>query len=131
MIFANPSHALAHHVTGAIARGQGVPIVEQSATPAPCPCQRCNEPAGPFVGGERSSRYLARHKAANPHNFPRVQGWPALSPSEVARRDAEAQGRAAPHGEQCPPHIARPGSAWAAWWAHGNGPARHVDGERA
>lgn len=131
MIFANPSHALAHHVTGAIARGQGVAIVEEPAAPAPapCPCMICKGEASP--GGERSSRYLARHKAANPHNWPRVQGWPALSPSEVARRDAEAQGRAAPPGAECPAHVARPGSAWASWFAHGNGPARIVDGGRA
>ena len=128
MIFANPSHALAHHVTGAIARGQGVAIVEEPATPrrAPCPCMICKGETGYIPGGERSSRYLARHKAANPHNMPRGQGWPALHGFELSRRDAEAQGRAAPRGTDCPAHVARPGSAWAAWFAHGNGPARDV-----
>ena len=130
MIFANPSHALGHHVTGAIARGQGVAITEQPATPAPAPapgpCMRCNGETGYIPGGERSSRYLARHKAANPHNLGRVQGWPPLHGFELSRRDAEAQGRAAPRGEACPPHIARPGSAWASWWAHGNTVARDI-----
>jgi hypothetical protein len=88
--------------------------------PVACPCLAC---AGQETGPD--SVYLARHALENPHNVARVQGWPSLSPADLARRNAESAGRRAPPGTPCPPNQARPGSAWAAWFTHGNGPARY------
>lgn len=88
--------------------------------PPACPCLTCTG-----QGYGHDSAYLARHAAANPHNLERVQGWPALSPAALARRNAESAGRRAPIGTICPPDKALPGSAWSSWFAHGNGPARY------
>lgn len=100
--------------------------MHSTTTPAP----RLIAPSTPFAvhpqGDSGEARYLAAHKTANPHNFPRVDGWPALSPHFVAKRDAQAQGRGHAPGTPCPAHIARAGSAWAEWFAQGNGPFRDV-----
>lgn len=128
--FTNPRHALDYHVSGAIARGTATPIVEQPATPAPVKLASAARDIDPGPLDRVEALELATHKRHNPHNFPRVDGFPPLSPHYVCKRDAQAQGRAAPFGAPLPDNV-RPGSAWAVWFMQGNGPLRDIEGEGA
>ncbi len=70
---------------------------------------------------EYSSAELRAHMAANPHNLPRVAGFPQLSNHWIAAARFENEGRQAGKGAQCP---YKPESMAANRWLAGNADCR-------